>query len=347
MNADQLCVALRASRGFAHKRDVSDVLRLLQRAAPDGPAAGAPLPGFPGAPIPLGDDCAAIPDGDGFLLLAIEGFVADFVAHSPWFAGYCGVMVNVSDIYAMGGRPLAVVDALWSHGMESAAQILEGLTVAARRYGVPLVGGHSNNRAERGQLAVAILGRASRLLSSFAAKPGDRLIMAVDLRGQYEEPFPYWNASSGAPAGRLREDLEVLPRLAEDGLCAAAKDISMAGALGTLLMMLECSRVGATIAVDSIPHPPCADDAALLRWLTAFPSYGFVLSVDPRNVAAVVERFARRELGVATIGEVTAAPQVVLRHGDTARLWDFDAQPFMAPPRQQQRGPRLREPDRA
>ncbi len=319
MNAATLCEALRQSRGFIHKRDVSDVMNVL---AQSGSAAKS---------IPLGDDCAAIPDGDGYLLLAIEGFVEDFVQRSPWFAGYCGVMVNVSDIYAMGGRPVAVVDALWSRGMEPGAEILAGLAAAARRYGVPLVGGHSNNRAAGGQLAVAILGRATRLLSSFAAKAGEQLVMAVDLRGHYEEPFPYWNASSDAPAPRLREDLEVLAVLAESGLCAAAKDISMAGVLGTLLMMLECSRVGARISAGSIPRPACADDDALFRWLTAFPSYGFVLSVAPAHVAQVMQRFAARDLTAAVIGEVTAAPQAVLSHdGDSALLWDFALRPFMA-----------------
>jgi len=302
-----------------HKRDVGDVTRALEAS------------GFAATPLPLGDDCAAIADGDGFLLLAIEGFVEDFVRHSPWFAGYCGVMVNVSDIYAMGGRPLAVVDALWSRGMEPGAEILAGLAAAAERYAVPLVGGHSNNRAERGQLAVAILGRARRLLSSYAARPGDRLVMAVDLRGRYEEPFPYWNASSEAPAPRLRADLELLPRLAEDGLCAAAKDISMAGALGTLLMLLECSGVGATIDVGGVPRPHCADDVALLRWLTAFPSYGFVLSVAPAQVTAVIDRFASRELAAAVIGEVDATTQVRVLHQETsALLWDFAERPFMA-----------------
>ncbi len=333
MNADALCAQVRASRGFLHKRDVGDVTRTLEAA------------GFAATPLPLGDDCAAIADGEGFLLLAIEGFVEDFVRQSPWFAGYCGVMVNVSDIYAMGGRPLAVVDALWSRGMEPGAEILAGLAAAAERYAVPLVGGHSNNRADRGQLAVAILGRAQRLLSSFAARPGDRLVMAVDLRGRYEEPFPYWNASSEAPAPRLRADLELLPRLAEEGLCAAAKDISMAGALGTVLMLLECSGVGATIEVGRIPRPDCADDAALLRWLTAFPSYGFVLSVAPPHVAAVIDRFASRQLAVAVIGEVDATAQVrVLHAASSALLWDFAERPFMA---SKARRPHAHEPSYA
>jgi AIR synthase-related protein len=325
MNAEALSAALRASRGFQHKRDISEVLSALTRWAPATNDQTS-------APISIGDDCAAIPDHDGYLLFAIEGFVEDFVKHMPWFAGYCGVMVNVSDIYAMGGRPLAIVDALWSHGMDPASQMLDGMAAAAQRYAVPIVGGHSNNRADRGQLAVAILGRARRLLSSFAAQPGDQLIMAVDLRGDYEDPYPYWNASSTAPAERLRSDLELLPQFAESGLCDAAKDISMAGAIGTLLMMLECSRVGATIAVGAIPRPEGADaDQALLRWLTAFPSYGFVLAVRPANVAAVTAAFRHRDLAVAVIGEVSPAPQVIIEHrGNTALLWDIETQPFMA-----------------
>ena len=60
--------------------------------------------------VPNGDDCAVLPDGNGHLLLAIEGLVQDFVEQQPWFAGYSAVMVNLSDIAAMGGRALAVVD---------------------------------------------------------------------------------------------------------------------------------------------------------------------------------------------------------------------------------------------
>jgi AIR synthase-related protein len=317
----------------------------------NGPGAGAAGGGLPGAGIPararrpgvhnagagraisLGDDCAALADGDGHLLFAIEGLVEEFVNRMPWFAGYCSVMVNVSDIYAMGGRPLAIVDALWSRGMDPADEILDGMAQAARRYAVPIVGGHTNNRSERGQLAVAILGRARCLLTSFDARPRDRLVVAVDLRGRYEEPYPYWNASTHAPADRLRGDLELLPLMAENGLCSAAKDISMAGVLGTALMLLECSQVGATIDVDSLPRPMGGGDAAAwLRWLTAFPSYGFVLSVAPRHVHAVLKLFRGRGLDAAAVGEVTTQPQVTLVRGsERAVLWDVSTQRFLAP----------------
>lgn len=304
---------LRASRGFAHKRDIDGVMPLLSKGAPSA--------------VAVGDDCAAIPDGDGYLLFAIEGFLNEFVELEPWFAGYCGVMVNVSDIYAMGGRPTAIVDALWSRGGDAALPVLEGLAEASRVYGVPIVGGHSNRRTDREQLSVAILGRAKRLLTSFDARPGEHLVAAIDLRGRFQEPYAYWNASVGAPPERLRGDLEILPLLAEDGLAVAGKDISMAGTIGTALMLLECSRLGAVIDVDRVPCPP---GVSLDRWLTAFPSYGFLLSVADARLDAMLSRFADRGIACASIGRTDASGLVRLRRGDEeARLWDFKDEAFI------------------
>jgi len=329
-----LVTLLRDSPGIAHKRDIAQVVGALGAGsatngakpnAADAAGAATALNVARGGAwaAPVGDDCAAIPDGDGYLLLAIEGFVNEFVAKEPWFAGYCGVMVNVSDIYAMGGRPLAIVDALWSRGGDAAQPLLEGLAAASAVYQVPIVGGHSNRRSDREQLSVAITGRAKKLLTSFDAKPGENLVVACDLRGRYMEPYDYWNASLDAPPERLRADLELLPAIAEDGLCAAAKDISMAGVVGTALMLLECSGVGAEIDLAAIPRPP---GIALERWLLTFPSYGFIMSVADADLDVVTQRFARRELACGVIGRTDASRKVHLRHGaDQGReqLWDF------------------------
>jgi hypothetical protein len=303
---------IRDTRGLSHKRDINAVVARLGL-------------GHRHAAVPVGDDCAAIPDGDGHLLLAIEGFIDSFVASDPYFAGYCGIMVNLSDVAAMGGRPLAVVDALWSRDAEAADPILAGLSDAAALYSVPVVGGHTNTRAETGNLAVAVLGRAGpRLLTSFDAEPGDHLIAAIDLRGRFREPHPYWDASTGAPGERLRGDLALLPGLAEDGLCRAAKDISMAGVVGTALMLLECSKVGAVIALDAIPRP---EHVPLTRWLNAFPSFGYLLSVRPADSSAVLARFAERGITADVIGTIDASRVARIRDagGEEAVVWDFVA----------------------
>jgi uncharacterized protein len=279
------------------------------------------------AAIPVGDDCAAIPDGDGYALLAIEGFMNEFVAADPWFAGWCGVMVNLSDIAAMGGRPTAVVDAVWAQSNDSAAAIFDGMRAASERYGVPIVGGHTNLKSDRSQLAVAVLGRANRLLTSFHAHPGDRLVAAIDLRGRYRAPFLNWEAATDAPATRLRGDLDVLPRIAEGSLSRAAKDISQGGIVGTAAMLAECSGVGVLIDVTVVPRP---HGASLDRWMATFPSYGYLIAAPPENVATIVDLFRARDIAAAEIGAVTAGRTVSITDGvSTVAVRDLGETPLL------------------
>ena len=309
MELIDLAKTLKQSLGIVHKQDIQTVARFL------GAENAA-------SRVQLGDDCAAIPDRDGYLLLAAEGMMPDFVASDPWFAGWSAVMVNVSDIYAMGGRPIAVVDTLWSQDAAISQPILAGMSAAARAYQVPIVGGHTNARSSYDALAVAILGRAQQLISSFQAQPGDRLLMAIDLRGKLHPKYPFWNAATETAPARLRTDLELLPKLAENGLCDAGKDISMGGIIGTTLMLLETSNCGAVIDLDVIPRPA---EIPLDRWLVSFPSYGFLLSIRPDRVLAVEQMFRDRQITCTDIGEVISTPQLMLTaRQESIIFWDFD-----------------------
>src|SRR5262249_50062543 len=111
-----------------------------------------------------GDDAAALraPDGS-YVLFAAGGMRAGVVAGGPWFAGYCAVMVNVSDIAAMGGRAWAVVDVLFL-GSGANERVLEGMQAASVSFGVPVVGGHTTRVEGPTQLAAAVVGRARRLI---------------------------------------------------------------------------------------------------------------------------------------------------------------------------------------
>ncbi len=312
IDIDALAAKLAASSGIAAKQDIGTVAASL---------------GLAGETIVVGDDCAALPDGDGYLLFAIEGFINEFVAADPWFAGWCGVMVNISDVAAMGGRPIAVVDAVWACGEDGAAPVLEGMRAAAKVFGVPIVGGHTNIRTDRSQLSVAILGRANALLTSFDAKPGDLLIAAVDHRGRYREPFNNWEAATDAPPARLRGDLDILPEIAEAGLATAAKDISQGGIVGTAIMLAECSGVGIDIDVTAIPLPFGVD---LDRWLNTFPSFGYLLSVAPDKADEVIARFALRNIAAAAIGQVEAGSRVTISNGlSRALVRDHAALPLL------------------
>jgi uncharacterized protein len=302
-----IAAVVASGRGLAHKADIAPVMSRLGLADPSAEA------------LRVGDDCAAIPDGEGWLLFAIEGLTEEFVAADPHFAGYCGIMVNLSDIAAMGGRPLAVADAIWARGADEADPVLAGLRDAADTYGVPIVGGHTNHRATSGQLAVAVLGRAETLITSFDAGIGDVLLAVVDLRGRFREPHLHWDAATGAPAERLRGDLALLPEVAP--LVTAGKDISMAGLVGTAVMMLEASGRGARIEVDAVPCPRGVD---LGRFLLAFPSFGFLLTARSENAGAVLARFDARGIACAAIGIVDDSRSVRLwRDGEEVEVWNL------------------------
>lgn len=268
-------------------------------------------------PILNGDDTAALPCAGGFTLFAAEGMRPELVALDPWFAGFCSVMVNLSDIAAMGGRPWAVVDVLFM-GTGENERVLEGMRDASELFGVPVVGGHTARVAGPSFLSVAVVGQAQKLISSHAARAGQTLLMAVDLRGSFRGTGGAFNAATTASAQQLRANLAVLPELAEAGLVGAGKDISMAGTCGSLAMLLETSRVGATLDLDAIPAPPGVDP---LRWLTAFPSFGFVLSVEPAAVSAIGARFDAVGVVCVPVGTVDDSRQLKLRAGGDERVY--------------------------
>lgn len=318
---DQLIDALRASPAWRDKQSLDAVAATI---GPESWLSGQPL---------NGDDAAAIPEAGGFALLASEVVSPPLVAANPYLAGRAAVLSNVNDIYAMGGRPVAVVDTVLGGDQHARAEIFRGLGDACTRYGIPLVGGHLTPRnSEAGgdcSLTAAIYGRANRLISSFSTQPGDTLLQVTNLRGRFVPGFGYWSCSEHLSDEALREDLALLPRLAEEGLLDAGRDISMAGLLGSMLMMLELSRVGAVIDLDAVAWPAAANRGRLLDWLLSVPSYGFVLAVRPRVEAQVIDRFAAREIACQAIGRATSERRVRLRlDGAERTLWNLAETPF-------------------
>lgn len=305
-----LAAQLRQSLAIRQKQDIQTAAQVLKVGSM-----------WTSSHVLLGDDCAAIPDSDGYLLLAAEGMLPLFVETEPWFAGWSAIMVNVSDIYAMGGHPIAVVDTLWSQSQHRTKAIWQGMQAAAQAYNVPIVGGHTNCHSPYNALSVAILGRAKRLISSFQAQPGDLLLLAADFRGKPHPQYAFWDAATTADPAQLRENLAILPHLAEAELCNAGKDISNGGIIGTLLMLLETSGCGAVLNLDQVP---CPNELSLEQWLVSFPSYGFLLSVRPSNVSAVQSCFKQQNLVCEVVGEVQQKQQLILQlEQESSMFWDF------------------------
>ncbi len=304
---------IRGYEGLLRKKPIEDVFDNLV------------LHGQPGPQLPnYGDDAAVIPWKDGFLLLAADGMMTRLLINEPYAAGKASVMVTVNDIYSMGGRPLAMVNVLASGDEDHRSKVVEGIKKGCEKLKVPMVGGHLHPDAPRNSpsLAVAILGYANTLLRSHLAKSGDDIILAVDLKGDKGcRSVVSWDANSGKTTEELLHRLEALPLIAEKGLAQTCKDVSNAGILGTVSIMMENSNKGAMIEVSSIPKPT---EIELSDWLVCFQSFGFVLSVSAKQSEAVIALFKEREITAAIIGKVIDESLVTLKSGpDSKVLFDF------------------------
>ena len=312
---DDIVESVRTYLGLVRKhpiKDVFDKLKLTHQ-------YGEQLPNY-------GDDAAVIPWKDAYLLLATDGMMTGLLVNEPYAAGKASVMVTVNDIYAMGGRPIGMVNVLASGDDAQRSLIVDGIEKGCRKLKVPMLGGHlhPDSAPDLPCLSVAILGEARKLLRCHQAAAGDELMLALDLGGRRGcKSVMSWDANSGKTSEQLLHRLEALPEIAERELSCAAKDISNAGILGTISIMLENSGKGGEIYLDAIPRPSSID---LIDWIHCFQSFGFILAVKPGHAQEVREVFAKREIDAAIVGKVTSSPVVHLIQGDEKRiLFDFQA----------------------
>lgn len=244
-----------------------------------------------------GDDGAVVVDRGRRLVVGGEAMLPSFVARDPRGAGISAVLANVNDLAAMGARPLAIVDTVVA-SREVARQVLEGLKWAGEAYDVPIVGGHLTESDGPPSLSAFGLGTTEQPLSVTRAAAGQALVLAGCFEGRMRADFPYF-ASFEERQGRLAGDVRLLAEAAERGLAVAAKDVSMAGMIGSLAMLLEATGLGATVDLEAIPLPP----GVLLRdWLSCFPCLVFLVTTEQDRVSDLADLFRSRGLRAVQIG---------------------------------------------
>ncbi len=263
--------------------------------------------------IQLGDDAAAIPQqNNGHLLFASEGIVPHFLETDPWFAGYSAVMVNISDICAMGGLPIAVTDTIHTQDYEDSKEIWKGMLAASEAYGVPIVGGHTCYHSPNKALSVSITGRATdQLLTSFDARPGEALLLAIDQNASYYKDYPFWNASTTTSPEVLQKQIELPYRIANKKWSSSAKDVSMGGIIGTLCMLLYSSEVGAQIDLETMTKP---GKIPWEKWLSSFPSYGYLITCQQNKVMDIQSVFSEYGINCDHIGHIITEKELIICH---------------------------------
>jgi thiamine-monophosphate kinase len=296
-------------------RDVGEfgLIERVERAARRGGAARGP-----GVVVGLGDDAALLrtrarEDVAVSTDALVEGVHFRFRDEAPASIGRRAMAAALSDLAAMGARPLGVVVALAAPPALELARadgLVRGLLAAARRHGAPLVGGNVT-RADRTSLVLTAVGAVARgrALRRDRARPGDRILVTGTLG---EAALDVTRAARG---GVRRH--HAVPRLAAGRALASLRGIGACidlsdGLVADLGHVLEASGVGAELDPDRVPTRPalaraCArlglDPLALA--LAGGEDYELLFTVRPAGPSAAA---LRRRLGlrVSEIGRITA-----------------------------------------
>ncbi|MDT5163368.1 MAG: selenide, water dikinase [Mycobacterium sp.] len=228
--------------------ELEEVVRGLGRSAPRNPA-GRLLVG-----LESGDDAAAVLIDGGTALIATTDFFTP-VVDDPYDWGRIAAANALSDVYAMGGRPVVAVNLLgWPRDLlpfELAAETLRGGLDVCCLAGCHLAGGHSVDDPEpKYGLAVTGIADPNRLLRNNCGQPGTPLSLSKPLG------IGVLNSRHKATGERFVEAIDVMTTLNAEASYAAlsagvecATDVTGFGLLGHLHKLARAS--GVTAVIDS------------------------------------------------------------------------------------------------
>jgi len=268
--------------------------------------------------VGIGDDAALVrfPDPAGCLVtvdMLMEGVDFTLATATARQIGWKSLAVNLSDIAAMAGRPVACVVsvALPRHGgFELGRELLAGIQQCADKFGVALAGGDTNTWEGRLVISITLLGEPTGkgpVLRS-GARPGD------------------WIMTTGSFGGSIAgKHLDFTPRVAE--ALALHQAVSLHAMIDTsdglaadLWHILDESRVGAVLDEAKIPIAPAAaatqtGKPPLEHALGDGEDFELLFTVSPADGQALLDKPPCAE-PLSHIGEITATPGCWLRLPD-------------------------------
>ena len=265
------------------------------------------------------------------------------IVDSPYWFGQLAAANALSDVYAMGARPLTAMNLVaWpvDLGMEHLAEVLRGGAEKVAESGAELAGGHSiDDKEPKYGLAVTGVARPDEIVYNAGAQPGDTLVLTKRLG--------IGVLASALKQGLITEDemmpaIEAAAALNADAARAmaaagahACTDVSGFGLAGHLGELLHASGAGAVVRLDQVrihdgvldfireavyagglrnnrdymlPRMPGADpeDPRVLALFDPQTSGGLLVAVAPDRAAALTAALREAAVDAAVIGEVRA-----------------------------------------
>lgn len=295
-----------------------------------------PLAGHPAA-RGLADDAAVLAPALGRDLVFTHDVLACGVHYllddPPSDIAWKLLAVNLSDLAAMGARPIGVLMGLGLSAAEDEiwlGEFTEGLRRALDRWSVALLGGDTVSGLDRAVLGLTAIGQveAGRALAREGAKPGDDLYVTGTIgdaglglaiaRGA-AEPDKYLLNRFRRPEPRLAMGEGLV------GLASAAMDVSD-GLLLDSQRLAQASGVGIDIRLADLPLSEAAaartarSDEAYVERATAGDDYELLFAAPPEARVAVTALGEACRLRITCVGQVRAGEGLAVTGLDGAAI---------------------------
>jgi cysteine desulfurase len=216
------------------------------------------------------DDAAVYLLNDEVAIVQTVDFFTPIVDDPYWF-GAISAANSLSDVYAMGARPLFGLNVVGFPSnrlpMRVLQQILQGALDKAAEAGISVIGGHTVDDTEpKFGLAVTGIVHPERVVRNSTARPGDALVLTKPLGVGIISTAVKRGLADEATARGAAELMAALNRDAAEAMIAveanACTDITGFGLLGHLREMAAGSRVDVTLTASVVPVLPTAETFA-------------------------------------------------------------------------------------
>lgn len=334
---------LSSCAGCAAKLGAAELRRVMERVTPA--TDERVLVGYGGS-----DDAGVYQLREDLALVATVDFFTPIV-DDPFDFGRIAATNALSDVYAMGGRPLTALNIVAfpeDLDLEILARILEGGSSVARSAKVAVIGGHTIKDAEpKYGMAVTGVVDPRRIVTNAAARPGDLLVLTKPLGTGVLTTALKRGAIAAYELDEAIRTMTTLNDVAADALLAAgaqaATDVTGFGLLGHANNLARASNVRLAFEANAVPFmsrvlelieaglvpggtrhnaetqaeftdfAPSVPDAVRIGLSDAQTSGGLLISIARERVAALVRDLQDRGTLAAVIGEVREGAGIEVR----------------------------------
>ena len=194
------------------------------------------------------------------------------IVDDPFQFGAIAAANSLSDIYAMGGKPLFALNVVGFPSnrlpMDVLKQILQGAQSKAQEAGISIIGGHTVDDTEpKFGLAVTGIVDPNKVVTNKSAQPGDVLILTKPIGTGILSTALKQDLLDGKQKEVLIKTMAELNNIAAEAMQSvgvnACTDVTGFGLLGHLMEMMDGSNTSAEIEIDEIPLLPGVRDLAV------------------------------------------------------------------------------------